>query len=75
MTNKQNTTLLPVSQTTLESSARVMEELGNGRFEEQYLTNTALPFADKQAAYLSSYDRSICSRNHRYILECRGEEE
>lgn len=67
--------ILPVSEATQMSSARVMTDLCAGQYLEHFLTNAARPFVEKQAAYLSSYERSVRSLNHRYVMECRGEHE
>lgn len=75
MENVTATLQMPVSTATLESSMRVMNSLRQKTFQEQSLTNTAIPFIEKQPIYLAAYERSLCSLNHRYILECRGEEE
>jgi len=72
--NGDNVCRLPVSSDTRESSSRMMESLLSGAFREQNLTNTAKPFSYKEAAYLLSHERSVRSRNHRYLLDCRGEE-
>lgn len=66
---------MPVKAVTLESSHRIMDSLRQGTFQEHSLTNTARPFIEKQPIYLAAYERNLCSRNHRYILECRGGEE
>lgn len=66
---------MPVNTATLESSIRVMNSLRQRTFQEHSLTNTAISFVEKQPMYLAAYERSLCSLNHRYILECRGEEE
>ena len=66
---------MPVDGGTIESSVRIMGSLRRGTFQEHLLTNTATPFVEKQPVYLAAYERSLRSRNHRYILECRGEEE
>jgi len=73
MNNSLTTYQMPVDITTQESSARIMNSLRQGTFQEQSLTNTAQPFIEKQPAYLAGYERYLCSRNYRYILECRGE--
>ena len=65
---------IPVGMETLESSVRIMNSLRQGTFQEHILTNTAIPFIEKQPIYLASYERSLSSRNYRYILECRGDE-
>lgn len=67
--------LFAVSDATKESSNRVMHDLLSGRYQEHCLTNTAVPFSFKQQTYLSSYERSIRSRNYRFIIECRGDSE
>ena len=66
---------LPVSEETMASSARVIKGLVNGTYQEQFLTNAAKPFSEKQCAYLSAYKRSLRSRNYGYLLEIRGEYE
>lgn len=66
---------IPVSSSTKESSARVMASLLRHTFCQHFLTNAAIPFFEKQPIYLSAFERSMRSRNHRYVLECRGEEE
>lgn len=66
---------MPVDTATSESSIRVMNSLRQKTFQEHSLTNTAMPFIEKQPIYLAAYERSLRSLNHRYILECRGEEE
>lgn len=66
---------MPVETATLESSDRIMDSLKQGTFQEHFITNTAIPFIEKQPIYLAAYDRSLRSRNHHYILECKGEEE
>lgn len=75
MDERKNIFNLPVSSATRESSSHVMEGLLSGTYRQQNLTNAATPFTEKQPVYLSSYDRSVRSINHRYILDCRGEEE
>lgn len=75
MKNVTTSLQMPVDAATLESSTRVMNSLRKKTFQEHSLTNTAIPFVEKQAMYLSGYERCVCSLNHRYILECRGEEE
>ncbi len=72
--NGKNICKLPVSSDARESSDRMMRSLLSGHLREQNLTNSAKSFSDKEADYLLSYERSVRSRNHRYILECRGEE-
>ena len=67
--------VLPVSNTSLESSAHVITDLLGGSYLQHYLTNNAKPFRETQAAYLASYDRYLHSKNYRYILECKGEDE
>ena len=74
MFEQAQTYQLPLSNATIESSARVMHELHVGSFEEHFLTNDAEPFVKKQPIYLAAYQRSLYSRNHRYILDCKGEE-
>lgn len=66
---------MPVDTATLESSIHIMNSLRQKTFQEHSLTNTAIPFIEKQPIYLAAYERSLSSLNHRYILECRGEEE
>lgn len=66
---------MPVDTATSESSIRVMNSLRQKTFQEHSLTNTAMPFIEKQPIYLAAYERSLRSLNHRYILECSGEEE
>ncbi len=66
---------MPVDAATLESSARVMSSLCQQTFQEQCLTNKAVPFIEKQPDYLRAYERSVRSLNHRYIFDCRGQEE
>ena len=66
---------MPVSTATLESSARVMGDLRAGSYKEQFLTNAARPFIEKQSTYLVAYERFLRSLNHRYIFECKGDVE
>lgn len=75
MENQTTIFQMPVAAATLESSNRVMNSLRQGTFQEHSLTNTAVPFIEKQPMYLAAYERNLCSRNHRYVIECRGEEE
>lgn len=74
MTNQEKNLYDFVSPSTKESSARIMASLLGGTFLEHFLTNAAIPFVEKQPIYLSAFERSMRSRNHRYVLECRGEE-
>lgn len=75
MENITPTLQMPVDAATLQSSIRVMNSLRQKTFQEHSLTNTAVPFIEKQPLYLASYERSLRSLNYRYILDCRGEEE
>lgn len=74
MTNQKKSLHNFVSSSTKESSTRVMASLLNCTFLEHFLTNAAIPFVEKQPLYLSAFERSMRSRNHRYVLECRGDE-
>ena len=64
---------LPICDATIQSSARVMEGLRRDAYLEHRLSNDALPFTQKQADYLSGFDRILNSRNFRLIMDCRGE--
>ncbi len=75
MLYSEKSSRLPVSRTTKESCARIMKSLLQHTFLEHLQPNTNVPFSEKQAIYLSALERNIHSRNHRYVLECKGEDE
>ncbi len=75
MKNLTSVLQMPVSATTLESSVCIMNSLKRGTFQEHSLTDMARPFIEKQPMYLAAYERSLCSRNYRYVLECMDEQE
>ena len=56
---------MPVDTATLESSSRIMNSLRQKTFQEHSLTNTAIPFIEKQPIYLAAYERCLCSLNYR----------
>lgn len=67
--------ILPVSDATIRSSARVMAGLKNGAYKEHYLSNAAIPFSEKEPEYLFAFLRTLDSLNFRYILDCKGVED
>lgn len=63
---------LPITEKTKKSSDRVILGLENGKYLQHDLSNSAIPFSDKQADYLYSYLKTTDNLNFRYILESEG---
>ena len=72
MSMERRKEILPISEATIRSSARVVAGLANGAYREHSLTNAAVPFSEKEPEYLFAFFRTVNSLNFRYIMDCKG---